>query len=90
MKVIELRKNFGSLIITRKAIIDFFDSLAEFSDGSLILDFEGIEFISRSAVHEYLRRKTICGIKVKEINLTQNVKSMFLLVARQMQNAVSV
>nr|AQS33627.1 hypothetical protein [uncultured archaeon]AQS34282.1 hypothetical protein [uncultured archaeon]AQS34749.1 hypothetical protein [uncultured archaeon] len=90
MKIIKLNKTFGNLIVTRNSVIDFFSSLADFSTEDFVLDFEGIEFISRSGAHEYLNQKSICGLNLREINLTSNVKAMFLLVAKQMKKAVSV
>ncbi len=49
----------------------------------IILDFKKIEFISRSAAHEYLKQKSISSKEIKEINLSSNVLAMFLLVKRQ-------
>jgi anti-anti-sigma regulatory factor len=90
MKKIRLSKDFGSLIITRNAIINLFDSFANLSEEKLILDFRGIEFISRSAAHEYVKQKSMCDKEIREVNISQNVKAMFLLVTRQMKKSPSV
>jgi hypothetical protein len=84
MKKINLHNEFGNLIITREAIISLFNSLAH-TNNLLVLDFSNIEFISRSATHEYIRQKLSNNIKLKEINMSQNVKSMFLLVTKQLK-----
>ncbi|MDP4039751.1 MAG: hypothetical protein Q8P57_04190 [Candidatus Pacearchaeota archaeon] len=86
MKKLQLFEQFGSLIITRNAIRDLFDSLA---DGPIVLDFNGIEFISRSAAHEYIRGKTSSPYDIKEINMSKNIRAMFILVAKQLKNIVN-
>lgn len=87
MKTLKLHKNFGSLIMTRQAVIGLFDSLVNIND-AIIMDFKNIEFISRSAAHEYLRQKLSCGKEIKETNMSQNVKAMFMLVAKQLKKVI--
>jgi hypothetical protein len=86
MKNLKLFEEFGSLIMTRNAIITLFDSLVV---GDVVLDFEGVEFISRSAAHEYLRQKSSFTSQIKEINMGKDVKAMFVLVAKQLKKVVS-
>lgn len=88
MKNLKLYKDFGSLIITRDAVIKLFDSLAYINE-EIILDFKGIEFISRSAAHEYIRQKRATNNKIKEANMSENVKAMFVIVARQLKKVVA-
>ncbi len=83
MENIKLHDTFGSLIMTRKAIINLFNSLT--NKNEIILDFKDIEFISRSAVHEYLRQKLICNLRIREANMSHNVKAMFVLVSKQLK-----
>ena len=83
MKTVHLSEIFGNVIMIRNAVSDLFSSLGNKTD--VIFDFIGINFISRSAAHEYLRHKANSNIIVKEKNLSPNVKAMFLLVARQLK-----
>lgn len=82
-KIISIYKNFGNLIITRDAVATFMGNLENLLNKEIILDFKKIEFISRSAAHEYLKQKSILSKEIKEINLSSNVLAMFLLVKRQ-------
>lgn len=71
------------MIITRNAVANFFSFLSRLSEKWIVLDFAGVEFMSRSCVDEYTKRKLASEKKIKEVNLSQNVLAMFLLVVRQ-------
>lgn len=83
IKKIYLSNYFGKMIITRNAVAGFFSLLNKISEKEILLDFKEIEFISRSCADEYIKRKLISNKKLKEINIPNNISSMFLLVARQ-------
>lgn len=71
------------MIITRNAVDNFFSFLSQLSEKWIVLDFARIEFMSRSCIDEYIKRKLVSEKKIKEVNLSQNVLAMFLLVSRQ-------
>jgi len=70
-------------MVTRNAVISLFKILDDIPEKEIILDFNKIEFMSRSCTDEYIKRKFECWKKIKEINISQNIMAMFLLVARQ-------
>mgnify|MGYP001561329916 CR=1 FL=1 len=80
---IKLSDYFGKMIITRNAVADFFSFLSQLSEKEIILDFKEIEFISRSCADEYIKRKLMSNKQIKEINISHNIYSMFLLVVKQ-------
>lgn len=82
-KKIYLSDYFGKMIITRNAVANFFSFLSRMQEKEIVLDFSEVEFISRSCADEYIKRKLISNKQIKEINISSNVSSMFLLVARQ-------
>ncbi len=82
-KKISLFKHFGKIIITRKAIADFFNELRELSVSEILLDFDKIEFISRSCAHEYIIRKENSGLKIRELSMSPKVLAMFNLIIKQ-------
>jgi hypothetical protein len=83
-KTITLHKQFGSLIITRKTIAEFFSNLTKMSEDKIVLNFNNIKFISRSAAHEYIRQKSISNKEIRETNIGTNIQAMFMLVAKQL------
>jgi hypothetical protein len=60
---------------------DLFDSLDKLPDKRLVLDFAGIEFMSRSFANEYLKLKRTSNKKITEKNLSDNLKEMLRLAA---------
>ena len=82
-KKIYLSDYFWKLIVTRNAMVGLFKILEDIPEKKIILDFNKIEFMSRSCTDEYIKRKSGCEKKIKEINTSRNIMTMFLLVARQ-------
>ena len=83
MKTLKLSNTIGRILMTRNAVINLFEEFA--NPNKIVLDFKNIEFVSRSAAHEYLRQKSSRNIIIKEINMSQNVKAMFVLVLKQLK-----
>ena len=87
MKKIKLFEHFGSRIFTRSAIFGFFKELENIEEAEAVLDFEGIDFISRSCADEYLRLKEKMFKRIVEENMCDVVCSMFKLVKIQRKNS---
>lgn len=78
MKIGALRSNADLL----------FDSIDKSKQKNVIVDFSGIEFMSRSFAHQYIMRKKASAKKVTEKNIPQDVAKMFALVKKpRMQTA---
>lgn len=78
---ISLFERFGKFVVTRNAMSRFLDELSSASDKDLVLDFEGIEFVSRSCADEFIRRSLL--LKIRVINYAPPVFSMFKLAQSQ-------
>jgi len=83
VRKILLSQDFGSNIFTRKTISAFFEKINSQKETEIMLDFKGIEFISRSCADEYLKQKEESNKKVVEANMSQEVCSMFNAVQGQ-------
>jgi len=78
-----LSQEFGSNIFTRKTISAFFEKINSQKETEIVLNFKGIEFISRSCADEYLKQKEESEKKIVEENMSQEVCSMFNAVQSQ-------
>jgi len=58
----------------------FFIQLNKSTYDSLIIDFKGVNFMSRSFAQEYLDRKTESEKQIKEINMLSDIEKMFEVV----------
>lgn len=87
MKRIVLAKEFSNNIFTRNIISSFIDRLENLKEKKIILDFKGIDFISRSCADEYMKRKKESNKKFIEKNMSKEVCSMFNIVETQYKNA---
>lgn len=80
--IISLAKSFKDSISSRAAVRNLFtDNMKEIN--SIILDFKGIEFISRSAAHQVLietERIAKNKIDVTRLNESDSIQAMFRVV----------
>ncbi len=87
MKTVRLRERFGSNIFTRKTISVFFEEISLLKDKEVLFDFKDVEFISRSCADEYLKQKSKMNKKIIEVNVSDNVRSMFRIVQNHYERA---
>ena len=78
-----LLQEFGNNIFTRKIISAFFEKVNSQKEAEIVLDFNGVKFISRSCADEYLKQKEHSNKKIIEVNMSKEVCSMFNAVQIQ-------
>lgn len=78
-----LLQEFGNNIFTRRTISAFFEKINSQKETEIVLDFKGVEFISRSCADEYLKQKEESNKKIVERHMSQEVCSMFNAVQNQ-------
>ena len=78
-----LSQEFGSNIFTRNTISAFFEKVNKMKEEEIVLDFNDIEFISRSCADEYLKQKEESNKKIIERNMLDEVCHMFNAVKSQ-------
>lgn len=78
-KKIVLKDLFGSAVSTRQAVEEISKELSK-NSSKTVIDFKGIEFVSRSFAHEFLRFEDKNSVEVK--NLYPDVKKMFQAVRK--------
>ncbi|MFC1682138.1 hypothetical protein ACFL0X_00805 [Nanoarchaeota archaeon] len=83
--VLLLSKYFDNKILTRHTISTFFEKINKIKAKNIVIDFKGIDFISRSCADEYLKLKKKTEKELIEKNLNDAVSSMFKLVKTQQQ-----
>ena len=86
-KIRLLSEHFGNKIFTRSAISNFLKKLENFKEDKIVLDFKGIDFISRSCTDEYLKLKEKMSKELIEDNMSDAISSMFSLVKTQHKNS---
>ena len=78
-----LSQEFGNNIFTRNTISAFFEKINSQKEAEIVLDFKGVDFISRSCADEYLKQKEKSSKKVVEANMSKEVCLMFNAVQNQ-------
>ena len=82
-----LYKEFGRNILTRNSMASFFEEKVNpFKDKNIIIDFGKIKFISRSCAVEYLKLREESNKNLIEKNMSDEIKSMFDLVVKQLKS----
>ena len=82
-----LSDEFGSNIFTRNTISSFFEKINRSNNKEIKLDFSSIDFISRSCADEYLKKKQVSKKKIIEVNMSEEICSMFKAVQNQYKKA---
>ena len=86
-KVLNIAKLVAPIVGSRDAVRALEKTILKEKAKSIDLDFRDVEFVSRSATHEFLimketvMRKVLNKKTVDFINLNQNVKDMFRVTA---------
>ena len=80
-----LEKRFGKNLGLRLNIEKLFKSIDK-NTTRVIMNFEGVEFIGRSATQEYLNQKYIAHFEVIEKNMSEEVEKMFGIILKLNNN----
>ena len=76
------------ILSSRDLVRDYQKKITSIEDNTVILDFSDVEFISRSAAHEFLKLKEEYKIKDNKYltfkNTSEDVSKMFEIVAQSM------
>ena len=80
MARIKLYSEMSSNLITRNSLKAVFSKINKIKEKKIIVDFENIEFVSRSCADEYLKQKAKSDKKIAEVNQSSDIKKMFEFV----------
>ena len=81
MKKIILSKEIGTNVVTRTSLDTLFSKLKKYKSKEIVVDFSKITFISRSGADEYIKLKKSIRKNIKEVNQSEEVKSMFAVIS---------
>lgn len=81
MLFIKLEDEFGVDLGSRSYALELFKKLDD-NPSKITIDFENVEFISRSFAQEYLNQKFNAKCEIEEINVHDEVKNMFNVVLK--------
>jgi hypothetical protein len=88
VKEVKLEKEFYKKLGMRSSAEELFEKI-EPSSSKFIVDFDNIEFMSRSFAQEYIYQKFISQVEVEEINMSGIVKEMYNIVCEDYKNHLS-
>lgn len=78
-----LRKQISSNLAFRHSADDLFNYINSINESRIVVDFSGVESITRSFAHQYIMNKIESNKHVIECDIPPNIKPMFELVERQ-------
>ena len=81
MLLIRLEEKFGVELGSRSYAVELFKELNG-NTSDIAMDFDKIEFISRSFAQEYLNSKFMADYEIEEINVPDAVKKMFNVILK--------
>ncbi|VVB65210.1 Uncharacterised protein [uncultured archaeon] len=84
--ILSLRAQVSSNLALRYSADDLFDYINNLNESRIVLDFSGIESITRSFAHQYILNKSKSNKQIVECDVPINIKPMFELVERQHSN----
>jgi len=74
----------------RESADDLFSYISSLEESDVIIDFSGVESITRSFAHQYLKNKDMSKKRIIERNIPSNVIQMFELVKKQKSERVRI
>lgn len=78
-----LQKRLSSNLSFRHSADDLFEYINSLSESKIMIDFSGIESITRSFAHQYIVNKIKSDKQIIECKIPFKIKPMFELVERQ-------
>jgi len=81
--ILYLRELISTNLAFRRSADDFFNHLNNLNESKIVVDFSGIESITRSFVHQYIINKQKTDKQIIDINVPRDIMPMFELVERQ-------
>ncbi len=76
-------EDIGSFLMFRRTVAPLFRKISKLRTSRLVLDFSGVEFMSRSFADEYLSAKKVSRKRIEERNVPPEVRRMLQLVSRR-------
>ncbi|HUC38940.1 MAG TPA: DUF4325 domain-containing protein [Candidatus Acidoferrum sp.] len=73
-KKILVRTSVAKDLVTRNAATEFFKKLKKIKSNTVVLDFTGVVFMSRSFADEYIAQKNSFKTDINEINMPDTVE----------------
>lgn len=86
---VDVRKDVGTLLMLRSTVAPLFRKIARFDARRVIIDFSGVEFMSRSFADEYLTAKAASQKAIEEIDMPDQVRRMIELVSKRVGSTKS-
>ena len=86
-KIIKIKDKIAEMLATRQTIIQLFNDILNYQEKNIILDFEKVEFISRSASDQLYKELKKHEKRIKMINASENVKKMMEIVEKTQYGA---
>lgn len=86
---IRVDQDLGTLLMFRRTVAPLFRKISKSKTRRLVLDFSGVEFMSRSFADEYLAAKRASGKRIEERNVPREVRRMLQVVSRRPMGGAS-
>jgi len=81
VREISIAKIISDHLMLRDSATAFFDDIERMPDEAVVVDFDGVIWMSRAFAHEYLTRKKASRKTIDERNLPEDVLRMMAVVA---------
>jgi 23S rRNA pseudoU1915 N3-methylase RlmH len=88
VKEVKLEQEFYKKLGMRSSAEEIFEKINN-SDSKIIMDFDNIEFMSRSFAQEYVYQKRISDVEIEEKNMSGIVKEMYNIVCEDYEKHLS-
>lgn len=75
-------------LVFRDTVQDLFAIVKKSKKKQVILDFSAVKSISRSFAHEYVNQMKQHQIRIKEVNISRDVKKMFDSVKKAQKKSI--
>ena len=85
-EAIKLKEEIHVNLGMRSSAKKLFENLDN-GNSKIVMDFEGVGFMSQSFAQEYISQKLDCDIEIIEINMNEHVKKMFEIIYDRLEEA---
>lgn len=81
--IISIKEEINDALDYNKSATDLIDNLNQYDENDIVMDFEGVFFISRSFAQAYYASKKRSSKHITEINFSGDVKPLMEMIEKQ-------
>lgn len=85
VETVVIKDKINSSLEMNSSAIEFLEEVKQINDSDILIDFEGVVFVSRSFAQAYFSNKNKINKNIDEINISEVVKPLMEMIKNKFE-----